>query len=632
MTDDGAGVDDHTVVEPAGDPTAGADPFLGPEWSGPGRRRRSDSSRRGHRARRGRRRLVWAGLAGVTVAVLAALAWLLYTGLQARTQLEAARADVRMLRSDIAAGDLVGARAAASHLRTHADRARELTTGPLWATAAAVPWAGDPLDTTRAVTASVADISDHALPALVDAVDKLDPATLRRPDGSVDVAAIETVAPALKNAAAVMSNALTTMRAAPGHTWLGSVNAARDELLGQLTHLTGSVQSAETATAVLPPLLGMDRPQTYFVAFQNEAELRGVGGLPGAFAILRADHGKLRFVRFEPDGALNGASSGLSFDQDYQSLWPGDPGSLYVNSTMSMHFPYAARIWAAMWQRKSGQHVDGAIAIDPTTLSYLLAVTGPATLPDRSTVSSTNIVDLTQRAVYARFHDQDARKNYLLALARSVSTKLIASGADATGLVKAAARAVGEHRLLVWTSNPAVETRLAPLAISGVVPELSVPYVGLDIVNTGANKLDYYLHASLTWVRTGCGATRDVTVTIRLRNDAPAKGLPAYVLGGYFGKPGFPTVRGESRTSVYYYASGGAQLVSATHNGNPMGTGGGRERGHPVIGFGTVLPLHATQTFVIRLREPGAPTAPTVRLQPMINPATATVHDAECTS
>ena len=45
-----------------------------------------------------------------------------------------------------------------------------------------------------------------------------------------------------------------------------------------------------------------------------------------------------------------------------------------------------------MWKKKSGQQVTGAIAIDPTALSYLLQVTGPATLPDGEVVSADNVV------------------------------------------------------------------------------------------------------------------------------------------------------------------------------------------------------------------------------------------------
>ena len=57
-----------------------------------------------------------------------------------------------------------------------------------------------------------------------------------------------------------------------------------------------------------------------------------------------------------------------------------DPTGTYSNSDVSPNFPDAAAIWAAMWQKKSGEKITAAIALDPTALSYLLAVTGPAPL------------------------------------------------------------------------------------------------------------------------------------------------------------------------------------------------------------------------------------------------------------
>ncbi len=74
-------------------------------------------------------------------------AWLIYTGLKARTELEAVRAGVHNLRADVAAGNLSAARADADAVRAHSDRAYDLTTGPVWAVAAAIPYLGDPLDT-----------------------------------------------------------------------------------------------------------------------------------------------------------------------------------------------------------------------------------------------------------------------------------------------------------------------------------------------------------------------------------------------------------------------------------------------------------------------------------------------------
>lgn len=587
--------------------------------------------------RRGRRwsmrRRVFVGLGVLALLLIAAAAWLLYTGLKARTELEAVRSAVHNLRADVAAGSLSAARADAVAVRAHADRAYDLTTGPIWAVAAAVPYLGDPLDTTRAVTSSVHSIADGALPAVVDATHGLSSRTLRGPDGHFNLAVISALASPLDRAASVMDAAVHTISGASDTTWLGSVNRARDDLLEQLTHLDASVHGASLAADVTPAMLGADGPRTYMLTFENDAELRGLGGLPGAFAILRADHGSLSFVRFGSNDALNETTSAVDLGTDFNALWPGQPTKSYKNSDGSPHFPYAAQIWASMWQRKSGQRLDGAIALDPTALSYLLAVTGPATLPDGSKVGADNVVALTQQHVYARWPsvaDKPARKKFLDDIARAVAKKFIQTTASPTALLKAAGKAAGEYRLLLWARDPAIERRIGALPLAGEVPTTS-PYAGLAIVNTLGSKLDYYLHGSFAYQRTGCGATRAVTATITLANEAPPD-LPKYVYG-YTGFRGYQAKRGATRLAVYYYASSGAKLDSVTNDGAPFTSFTGAERGHPVVKMSLTIPAGESRTLVLRLSEPAGSGPPVVRLPPMINAFPAPrIADAACRS
>ncbi len=456
------------------------DPFEGPGWERSARRSarphpapdrqdaevqlRRERRRRSKDTRRRRRRRILIGSGVVALALVAAVAWLLYTGLRARHELEAVRSEVRQLRAEITAGDLDGARTTARTLRSHADEAHDLTTGPVWAGAAALPWLGNPLDSARTVTSGVDELADGTLPALVDASKALDPQQLRQADGSIDLAPITDAAPSLDSAATSLAQVIHRLDGAPASTWLGSVDAARSDLLGQLSGFQSTVDSADTAAKIVPTMLGADGPRSYLVSFENEAELRGTGGLPGAFAILTADHGKFSFTRFESDTTLGRQQTGLDFGADFDRLWAGsNPTDDYRDSNVSPNFPYAAQVWVAQWKTLTGQQLDGAVALDPTALSYLLHVTGPARLPDGSRVSAGNAVALTQNTVYLKYGspsettpaDNKARKKFLLTIARAVSTKLIDTHANTTALVRAAAHAASERRLLVWSRDPA---------------------------------------------------------------------------------------------------------------------------------------------------------------------------------
>jgi hypothetical protein len=565
--------------------------------------------------------------------LLLGLIWIVVTAVLARSELDRVRADVQRLRAQVSAGDLAGARATASVLSSHADHAHALTGGPAWVVAAHIPWAGAPLHVARSVAASVDGLSHHALPQLVDASHQLDPARLRRGDGSIDLAPIAAVKPQLDAAVSSMSGAVASVSRLPGSTWAPFVDHARTDLLTQLTALGRTVTSADLAARVVPPMLGQDGPRSYFVAFQNDAEARGTGGLPGAFAVVTASHGTVKFQRFEPDSVLGGVHATVELGAAYDQLYGGmGTMTLYQNGNLSPHFPYAAQIWASMWRNYSGQRVDGVVAVDPTALSYLLKVTGPVATTDGTTVDAANVVALTQSTVYAKYPGpaQNAqRRDYLLDVAKSVSDRLVGDHGDTKALVRAAGEAAGQRRLLVWSAHPKEEADLMQTAVSGAIPVTSAPYVGLSIVNDGGNKLDYYLDRSISWQRSSCGATRESTATITLTNNAPAGGLSYYVTARS-DRRSYSVRPGDNRLEVSYFATSGALMQEVTVDGKPVTASAGSERGHPVYTVDLELPRGATRTIVLHLTEPAGEGAPVVLRQPLVRPLAVHLSDPPC--
>jgi hypothetical protein len=561
--------------------------------------------------------------------------WLAVTALMARSQLNQVRTDASTLGTKISASDWAGARATATDLATHAHRANQLTSGPVWALAAALPSGGEPLKTVRGITAGVDELGRTALPQLVGAAERLNPRTLRRPDGTIDLARIAAASPAFNSASAAVAATTKTISALPAHTWLSPIDTAYADALRQVTTLDSTLRSADLAVKILPTMLGQDGPKRYFLAFQNEAEARGTGGLPGAFAIIEANHGKVRFTRMESNTRLDGVAATVNLGPEYRKLYAGAATTtLYANGNLSPHFPYAAQIWASMWKNYSGQKVDGVLAVDPTALSYLLAVTGPATLPDKTQVSAANAVALTQSTNYAKFGALsrsaiDQRKSYQLKIASAASKKILDAQGDPTALLRAAGTAAGERRILVWSADPAIQADLAQTSVAGIIPQTTAPYAGLSIVNDGGNKLDYYLDRSLTWQRTGCGPTRRTTVTITLTNNAPASGLPPYVTTRSDIRS-YPVKPGDNRLDVSYLATQGALMEGVTVAGRPDTASIGAERGHPVYTIDLELPRGTSRTIVLTLSEPAGKGAPIVLRQPLVRPLNVTVNDAVC--
>jgi hypothetical protein len=286
-----------------------------------------------------------------------------------------------------------------------------------------------------------------------------------------------------------------------------------------------------------------------------------------------------------------------------------------------------------MWQAESGHHVDGAIAIDPSALAYLLAVTGPARLPGGGIASGQNIVALAQKTQYDKFPATTAagtaaRKRFLVSLAKAVSDRLI-SGSGTVGLVRAALRAGHERRLLIWSAEPREEAAISSAGLAGDLTPGTGGFAGFVVTNAAGGKLDYYLDRTMTYARTGCAANSAASATLTLTNNAPDAGLPPYVTTLLGPRPARVPV-GTNRLIVSYYATPGATIDSVTVDGAPRRLASQTEDGLTVVQDTIyVRPGHSVKVAV-RVVEPALRGTMQILRQPLVRPIDVTVHAPAC--
>jgi protein-tyrosine-phosphatase len=584
-----------------------------------------------------------AGLVALGLLLLAggAVGWLLLRGLQARTELGAARADLTTIRSALLAGEPERARPALADARARAARARRLTGDPIWRLAAHAPYAGGTAAAVTTVTSVLDDLTAHALPALVDAGAALAPDKLR-PDGDrVAVAAFRDAAPAVSNAVSAVAAARSRLDALGGGWLPRPVAAAVTDAGTELARAASTLDSVRRATRLVPALLGADGPRRYLLVFQNNAEARGTGGLPGLYAVLSVHNGQITVDRLGSNTDLKDADQlPVDLGPDYTAQWGQDP-ALWPNSNMDPNFPNAARLWLALWERQTGQRLDGALATDPVAVGYLLAVTGPIRLPSGEQVTGANVVPLTMSQVYARFATGEPQNGFLRTIASSTVAALLANrpavpaadpgapGARATdprALLDALSRAAGERRLVVYSSHPDEERDLATAGLAGTLPDAPGSYAYLVVNNVAGNKMDYYLHRAVRYAGGRCLAgQRDSRITIRLGNGAPAGAdLPAYVTqredtGATLAQSPVPAAAVEL---VSVYGPRRAGIVRATLDGRPLPVRSLPVDGRPVWSFPLVIEPGAWRTVVLDIREPGSAAAPVVPVQPLVLPQT----------
>lgn len=563
--------------------------------------------------------------------LLAGMAWIAVTGLLARAELMAAQRGLESLRQSFsgtdpkAGADGAGPRAAMDSAAAHAARAHRLTTGPAWWLAAHVPFLGAPVSTARGTAHAADRLTHEVLPPVVGIGSDTRAGGLQ-----TLLSALHGKAPELDRASRAAAETRAQAAALPRDTWLPAADRARDHLVHQLGTVTTAMADVAVASRVLPPMLGGHEPRRYFVVFQNTAEARGTGGLPGAFAVLTVNKGRLRFETFGNNTVLEHVRPSVELGAEFRAQYgASDPTGTWANTNLSPHFPYAARIWTATWKKYSGERLDGVAALDPSALALLLRATGPAQLPDGTAVTADNVLDLTERTGYARYQDVAERKAFFLDVARAAAAKLTDAISDPhrlSALLTSVHDVVKQERLKVWSAQSDEQRILETHPLSGALPHGSGPFAGFVVNNAAGGKLDFYLERQLQWIPRHCTREgRSVTVRIRLSNRAPASGLPDYVTLRV-DKRSYATRPGDNRLLLSYYASPGAQLTRATVDGRRAMTASGVERGHPVYTLDMELPAQETRTVTLQLVEPVSDRAPIVLRQPLVSPLNVDVQ------
>ena len=206
-----------------------------------------------------------------------------------------------------------------------------------------------------------------------------------------------------------------------------------DDAIGQvLDVIADTAPLVHTATEVLPTalqMLGDTEPRTYFVMFQNNAEIRATGGNPAASVLVRVEGGRVSLAGQASSTTF--ASDGLAGRQfidlppETLALYAADFPLYSQNYTRTPNFPTTAALFQGILGA-TGHPIDGVISLDPVALSHMLAVAGPVTV-DGIELNSENVVRVLLNETYFRFPDDQAPADaFFAAASAAVFDKLVA--------------------------------------------------------------------------------------------------------------------------------------------------------------------------------------------------------------
>jgi hypothetical protein len=343
-----------------------------------------------------------------------------------------------------------------------------------------------------------------------------------------------------------------------------------DEMLERANGLLRDARSAEEALDMTDDLLGRESPRTYLVLLLNNAELRGAGGLLSGVGTIDVEKERLRLGDFQSvHGLRDRPPRRVKAPSEYERRFGVFDANttLWLNASYSPDVPDVALVASRLFRLKTGQHIDGAIVIDPRGVAALLPSDETVNLPGIGLeIPVEESADFVYSDAYEIFTDQETRRNAVLALGKAAFEKVLKDGLGGEDVLFELADAVGGGHLRFVSFDPDEQAVLDDLRITG---ELSLPdedAYGLlvTVQNLGGGtgqgtKLDFWARRSIAH---SCKIDEEdpivCTTTTTLANRAP-RGLTTYVTGP----------DGALRSYLETYIPAEAKLRSVDLDGKP---------------------------------------------------------------
>ncbi len=535
----------------------------------------------------------------------------------------------------LTAGDEAALADSVETITSRTAAAAALTSDPVYRALERIPVLGHNLLALRTLTAGVDAMASGGLAPLVPLVSSLDPASLIPSDGRVDLRPFRDAAPHLRTAASSITAALDDITRIDGALTIAPVNAGIDAVTALGLSAFDGVTTAANAAELLPKVLGDEGDRNYLLVFQNNAELRATGGVPGALALIRTSQGRFDLtMQASAQDFPRYPTPVLPIDQATRSLYRGLVATKMQNVTSTPHFPESASLAAEMWRLRFGDRIDGVVALDPVTLGYLLRASGPVKLSTGDTLKSFNAATFLLSKVYSRYPDPEKQDVVFADAARAVFDVFSDGASDPVILFKSLRKASEERRILIWSARSEEQALLAGTTFAGTLPETNLGgnTVGVFFNDATGGKMDFYLSADISAGIVGCGenGARTVEASVAITSDAPADAatsLPEYVTAhGNFG-----VQPGTIRTRVVVYGPVGSTVAGVSVGDDPSPaqviTHLGRGVAQVVV---DLRPGESERVGVSFAGMPGSDAPPVVQATPLIGGPATRITSSDC--
>ena len=542
------------------------------------------------------------GLACAVVLGLVGLAWCGWTAYRVYDDLREAKDQALIVEAALARGDVDAARRANQAFRDHTDAAARRTDGPVWGLFEGVPVLGDDAEGLATVAEVLSDVGATGIPPLLDAAAELNAGAYAPSAHQFPLDRIADLEEPAAVSGAAFADAAARLDRLDSDGFVPALRNELDALTDEVDRASATLETAERASRLMPRLLGGSGPRDYLLVFQNNAEVRATGGLPGVMSLIHAENGRVDITRQESAGAMGELDKPvLPLSAEELNLYGRQLGTYFLDSNFTPDLPRAADLWRARWRLETGTDIDGVFVVDPVAVSYLLGSTGAMQVEDRILTAQT-IVTEVEHFAYLRYQDQVTQDGFFNAVAKTSFDVFAGGQGDPVDLVQGLIRGVNEHRILMHSFAPEEQAEVAGTTIAGEVDDAAgdSPEVGVYLNDGTGAKMSFFLDHQVQVTSVSCEDGRQkLAGRLRVTSDTPSDvaELPETVTG--FTDGFADSVQpGDQLVVADIYAPVGGTIRELAFNGKVLPNPAvDHHRGRDVVSVG--LPLDPGQTRVV---------------------------------
>ncbi len=218
-------------------------------------------------------------------------------------------------------------------------------------------------------------------------------------------------------------------------------------------------------------LLGKEVKVRYLVTVGNQAELRASGGAPLSIALVSITDGQ---IQIEEQGQI----STEFFYGNPKISWPHimtkpfatseDKAFKFVNANIHPDFRIAGEEIMRAWEASSGIPVVGVIALDSTSISNILSLTGPVETSNFGEINSSNFIQRMLIDSYRELSNEGERQALNNFLAAEIISKFFQL--EPSSIMKFAFDNGETRNLQIGLRDSALQNVLETLEMSGSGP------------------------------------------------------------------------------------------------------------------------------------------------------------------